>query len=204
MWNPETLLASRDCIDKTEELTQAYFEYISGLQTTNRDTLPVIQFVNTSMHGVSSPFVKRGMKVFGFPDQAIVEVAEQKVPDPEFPTVAFPNPEEKGALDLALSTANHTRIRHILAQDPDSDRFSAAEKSDDGIWKVFTGDQLGVMFAAWILRAWKISGKPLEKLAMVASTVSSKMVQQIAHQEGFKFVECLTGACFLSCAPFRS
>lgn len=48
------------------------------------------------MHGVSSPFVRRGMKVFGFPDQAVVEVVEQKDPDPEFPTVAFPNPEEKG------------------------------------------------------------------------------------------------------------
>jgi len=48
------------------------------------------------MHGVSSPFIQRGMQVFGFPERAVVEVAEQRVPDPEFPTVAFPNPEEKG------------------------------------------------------------------------------------------------------------
>jgi len=95
--------------------------------------------------------------------------------------------------DFALSTADHGRIRYVLAQDPDSDRFAAAEKSDDGAWKVFTGDQLGAVFAAWILRGWKAAGKPLEKLAMVASTVSSKMVQQIARQEGFLFVECLTG-----------
>ena len=114
MWNPKTLLASSGCVDKTKELTQAYFEYISGLQTKyarvprngvdqsltnlfrNQEMLPPIRFVNTSMHGVSSPFVKRGMEVFGFPERAVVEVAEQKDPDPEFPTVAFPNPEEKG------------------------------------------------------------------------------------------------------------
>ena len=73
----------------------------------NRDTLPVIKFVNTSMHGVSSPFVKRGMKVFGFPDQAIVEVAEQKDPDPEFPTVEFPNPEEKGESIASISSQHN-------------------------------------------------------------------------------------------------
>ena len=115
LWNPGTLLSSSDCVDRTQELTQAYFEYISGLQTKytqvprcgvdnqlltnlvrNQGMSKTIKFVNTSMHGVSSPFIKRGMQVFGFPEQAIVEVAEQKVPDPEFPTVTFPNPEEKG------------------------------------------------------------------------------------------------------------
>jgi len=97
-WNPETFLGLSNCIDRTEELTQAYFDCISGLRTINQGTPPTIQFVNTSMHGVSSPFIRRGMQIFGFPDQAVVEVAEQKDPDPEFPTVAFPNPEEKGAL----------------------------------------------------------------------------------------------------------
>ncbi|KAF9646856.1 hypothetical protein BDM02DRAFT_3188473 [Thelephora ganbajun] len=181
LWDPETLLVSSDCVDRTKELTQAYFEYISGLQTKNRGLFPPVKFVNTSMHGVSSPFIRRGMVVFGFPEQAVIEVAEQKDPDPEFPT------------DLALSTANHHHVRYVLAQDPDSDRFAAAENFDDGTWKVFTGDQLGAVFAAWVLRAWKASGKPLEKLAMVASTVSSKMVQRMALQEGFTFVECLTG-----------
>lgn len=55
------------------------------------------------MHGVSSPFVRRGMRVFGFPDRAVVEVVEQKDPDPEFPTVAFPNPEEKGMSTVSNS-----------------------------------------------------------------------------------------------------
>ena len=80
--------------------------------------------------------------------------------------------------DLALSTADYHRVRYVLAQDPDSDRFAAAEKSyvedgqynsafsyvrdsDDGTGSIFTGDQLGAVFAAWVVRAWKASGKPL-------------------------------------------
>lgn len=138
----------------------------------NQDWPSAVQFVNTSMHGVSSPFVRRGMSVFGFPDQAVVEVAEQKDPDPEFSTVAFPNPEEKGkptipisfrnqftfgllqehllvtslsdlitpaheiCQDLALSTADQSHIMYVLAQDPDSDRFAAAEKSYVGNGRV--------------------------------------------------------------------
>lgn len=65
-------------------------------------------------------------------------------------------------------------------------------------WTTFTGDQLGVLFASRILDTFKASGKPLAKLAMVASTVSSKMIEKMAEVEGFKFVECLTGLFRLS------
>ena len=94
------------------------------------------------------------------------------------PFLELSQPSHKTLQDLALSTANSHHIRYVLAQDPDSDRFAAAEKRhvengqdkyslsyfnarDDGTWKVFTGDQLGALFAAWVLRAWKASGKPL-------------------------------------------
>ena len=65
--------------------------------------------------------------------------------------------------------------------------------SRSGNWTLFTGDQLGVLFASWTLDIYRSSGKPIEKLAMVASTVSSKMIATMATTEGFKFVECLTG-----------
>jgi len=84
-------------------------------------------------------------------------------------------------------------VSYVLAQDPDSDRFTAAERSKTGEWTIFTGDQLGTLFASRVLHAYKASGKPVEKLAMVASTVSSKMIEAMAKREGFKFVECLTG-----------
>jgi phosphomannomutase len=73
--------------------------------------------------------------------------------------------------------------------------------SKNGSWTVFTGDQLGTLFASWTLDAYRSSGKPVEKLAMVASTVSSKMIAAIAATEGFKFVECLTGLSMLSYVP---
>ncbi|KAL0061075.1 hypothetical protein AAF712_012069 [Marasmius tenuissimus] len=120
-------------------------------------------------------------------------VIEQQLPDPNFPTVSYPNPEEKGALDLALQTASQEHINYVLAQDPDADRFAAAERQADGTWVTFTGDQLGVVFAGHLFDAYQASGKPVSKLAMVASTVSSKMVEAMAKSEGFKFADCLTG-----------
>jgi len=148
------------------------------------------------MHGVSDSFAKQAFTTFGFPPY--VPVIEQQFPDPEFPTVRFPNPEEKGALDLALRTAENERADYILAQDPDGDRFIAAERGPTGSWTIFTGDQLGSLFADKILESYKSSGaRPVEKLAMVASTVSSKMLGAIAETEGFRFVECLTGFKFI-------
>ncbi|KAI0362761.1 phosphoglucomutase first 3 domain-containing protein [Trametes cingulata] len=170
----------------------AYFEYIKSLchyQSLNSQT--ALKFVNTSMHGVSDPAMTKAFELFGLPKYIPVEA--QRTPDPNFPTVKFPNPEEKGALDLAIATANEVGADYILAQDPDSDRFAAAEKGPDGKWIQFTGDQLGTLFASACLDKYKASGKPLSKLAMVASTVSSKMIEAMAQAEGFKFAECLTG-----------
>jgi phosphoglucomutase len=90
------------------------------------------------MHGVSDRAVARAFDIFGF--LPFIPVEEQRHPNPEFPTVRFPNPEEKGtslyyssyvlgALDLALQTADKEGARYVLAQDPDSDRFAAAEKT---------------------------------------------------------------------------
>lgn len=111
--------------------------------------------------------------------------------------------------DLAMATADRECSSYILAQDPDSDRFSAAEKQcvsflhaantllktqrSTGKWHIFTGDQLGSLFASYLVEKRKNAGKGLSKIAMVASTVSSKMLESIAAIEGFKFVECLTG-----------
>ncbi|KAI0320187.1 hypothetical protein OF83DRAFT_1081771 [Amylostereum chailletii] len=203
-WDAESFAFSPLYIDKTSELVDAYFEYIQSLCTSrSSNTSSDLKFVNTSMHGVSHPFVARGFSDFGFPPFTPVE--EQKNPDPEFPTVKFPNPEEKGALvralpggpDLALRSAREANASYVLAQDPDSDRFSAAEKRPDGTWINFTGDQLGTLFAGRVLDEYKASGQPLGRLAMVASTVSSKMIEAMAAMEGFQSVECLTGFKFI-------
>ncbi|CAE6376565.1 unnamed protein product [Rhizoctonia solani] len=179
-------------IDRTEEMTVAYLGYIASLSRTRETNASVpLKFTNTSMHGVSRAIIDRANKVFDF--KPLEHVKEQQDPNPDFPTVAFPNPEEKGALDLAIKTANASASSYVFAQDPDSDRFAAAQKKPDGTWFVFSGDQLGSLFAGWILEGYKASGRPIEKLAMVASTVSSKLIGAMAAKEGFKFVESLTG-----------
>lgn len=112
----------------------------------------------------------------------------------------------------------------VLANDPDADRFTAAERykgarrrpvrphrdcravadtSSTGKWNAFTGDQIGALLASWALSKYQESGKPIEKLAMCASTVSSKMIRAMAKKEGFVFRETLTGfKCTLSlCSP---
>ncbi|RKP11409.1 hypothetical protein BJ684DRAFT_22028 [Piptocephalis cylindrospora] len=156
-----------------------------------------IPLVYTAMHGVGTPYVEKAMKAFGLP--APIQVKEQCTPDPEFPTVPFPNPEEKGALDLAMKRAEEAveggkgRVL-VLANDPDADRFAVAERQLDGSWRVLTGNQIGVLLAMGWVKDLRDSGKVQGKgLAMVASAVSSKMLESIAKAEGFHFEERLTG-----------
>ncbi|KAH9951484.1 hypothetical protein B0H21DRAFT_719155 [Amylocystis lapponica] len=201
-WDVSSVASSPLCVDRTAEMREAYFASLSTLCLRQSDNAASpLKFVNTSMHGVSDPFMQTAFAEFGFP--AFVPVPEQQQPDPEFPTVKFPNPEEKGALDLAIRIADRHAADYILAQDPDSDRFAAVERRSDGSFIAFTGDQLGTLFASAVLEQYKASGKPLHRLAMVASTVSSKMIGTMAAAEGFKFEECLTGFKFIGNTALR-
>ncbi|KAI0300255.1 hypothetical protein BC826DRAFT_992311 [Russula brevipes] len=152
-WDADSVLVDPLCIDRTREMTEGYFDHIASLsqhKVLNEST--DVKFVNTSMHGVSHVFVKRGFEHFGFK------------PFIPFPSVKFPNPEEPvREQDLAVRTAEATGATYVLAQDPDADRFSAAERRVDGTWIMFTGNQLGTLFAARILEQYKASGKPLGK-----------------------------------------
>jgi phosphoglucomutase len=151
---------------------------------------PNIRFVYTPMHGVGLSAMTRCAETLGVSSQMIV-VEAQAQPDPDFSTVKFPNPEEKGALDLAIDTADGSSIQLILASDPDADRLAVAEKVD-GKWHIFTGNQLGILIGSYLFERYPAS-KPREKLAMLASTVSSRMLAALAKKEGFHFTETLTG-----------
>jgi phosphoglucomutase len=119
-------------------------------------------------------------------------VAEQAQPDPEFSTVSFPNPEEKGALKLASRDAASSGTTVIIANDPDADRFSAAEQvaSSGKGFEQFTGNQLGILLASHVFETYT---GDIKRLAMLSSTVSSRMLAHMASIEGFHFVETLTG-----------
>ncbi|KAF2876562.1 hypothetical protein BDV95DRAFT_561054 [Massariosphaeria phaeospora] len=149
-----------------------------------------LKFVYTPLHGVGLPAMKQCVHDLGLASQMIV-VDAQAQPDPDFPTVKFPNPEEKGALDLAMETADANSVSLILASDPDADRLAAAEKVS-GKWHIFTGNQLGILIGAYLFDRYPAS-KPREKLAMLASTVSSRMLHALAETSGFHFTETLTG-----------
>lgn len=170
-----------------------YFEHLKWISDCfgNATHQPEIRYVNTSLHGVGHSFVKEAFVTLKLP--SFIPVQAQQHPDANFPTVKFPNPEETGALDLAIQCADANDARYILAQDPDADRFGAAQRLADQTWHIFTGDELGTIFAARVLKSYQRSGKPIERLAMVSSTVSSRILSQMAAEEGFKYQDCLTG-----------
>lgn len=157
--------------------------YIKAVHKLVRHPKVSFGFVYTPIHGVGlDPFQKMAA-AFGVEVNA---VAEQARPDPDFPTVGFPNPEEKGALDLAIAKAEKEGLRLVVANDPDADRFSVAVKRAHGFQQL-TGNEIGALFAAYVLE--KASGKT----AVVNSTVSSQLLRPLAEQHGARHAETLTG-----------
>lgn len=128
-WDKDLVSTSKLVSDPTDEgVIDQYFEEVKDLckyRSDNENTS--VKFAYTAMHGVGTPFAVRAFEAFSLPP--FVPVKEQILPDPDFPTVAFPNPEEgKGALNLAIQTAEKADANIILANDPDADRLAIAEK----------------------------------------------------------------------------
>jgi len=189
---------------QTKEMIDAYFQALctSGLVTgqakllqemaANERRPPV--FCYTAMHGVGHCFARQCFQTFGLPP--FHSVPQQQDPDFAFPTVSFPNPEEKGALDLAKAYAEQQHCNIVLAHDPDADRLAVAERDQQEYWTVFTGDQIGTMLGHWL---WTTVGQQQQQslnqkpVAMCASTVSSQMLAEIARVEHFHFEDTLTG-----------
>ena len=143
-----------------------------------------LKIVYTAMHGVGTETLTKVFKEARFPD--LILVIEQADPDPDFPTVAFPNPEEPGAIDLALATARTHNADLVIANDPDADRCAAAIKDRDGQWRMLRGDELGVIFGEWIART-------APKGTFGNSIVSSSILRKISAHYGIDFKEVLTG-----------
>ncbi|WP_328950148.1 phospho-sugar mutase [Streptomyces sp. NBC_00184] len=142
--------------------------------------------VYTAMHGVGTSVLTAAFDRAGFP--APVLVAEQAEPDPAFPTVAFPNPEEPGAMDLAFATARRSDPDLVIANDPDADRCAVAvpDPAADGGWRMLRGDEVGALLAAHLVRRG-VSG------VFAESIVSSSLLGRIAEKAGLGYEETLTG-----------
>ncbi|KAA0722429.1 Phosphoglucomutase-2 [Triplophysa tibetana] len=196
-WDADSALKSSLLKDPYQEIHREYCRSIQEHcfhRELNKNS--EVKIVHTSVHGVGHTFVQAAFKAFDLQPPYAVE--EQKDPDPEFPTVKYPNPEEgEGVLTLSFTLADKKGATVILANDPDADRLAVAEKQMSGKWKVFSGNELGALLGWWIFHCWKqqkVEGKPsIKDVYMLSSTVSSKILRAIAVKEGFHFEETLTG-----------
>lgn len=195
-WNTEEALKSSLLKDPYQDIHTQYFKAIQK-HCHHRDInkSSEVKIVHTSVHGVGHTFVQSAFKAFELHPPYAVE--EQKDPDPEFPTVKYPNPEEgEGVLTLSFALAEKEGATVVFANDPDADRLAIAEKQESGQWRVFSGNELGALLGWWMFRCWKQQNSDaaaVKNLYMLSSTVSSKILRAIALKEGFHFEETLTG-----------
>ena len=150
-----------------------------------------LRWVYTPLHGVGGSLVERVVEAGGFPPPEVV--SEQAEPDPRFPTVAFPNPEEPGAIDLAIARAQQIDADLVIANDPDADRLAAAVVVDRR-WRMLRGDELGVLLGEEALRRG-VRG------TYACSIVSSSQLSTIAAAYGQPFVYTLTGFKWIGRVP---
>ena len=163
-----------------EEIIEKYIARTAALATKPGS----LRIVYTAMHGVGTETLQRVFQKAGFTSPILVDA--QAAPDPDFPTVAFPNPEEPGAIDLALETAKTFDADLVIANDPDADRCAAAVKDPATGWRMLRGDELGAILGESIARKTN-SG------IFANSIVSSSILKKIAEHYNLEFKETLTG-----------
>ena len=185
-----------------DEIVEAYVDQAARVPL--RDTPRDVISLHTAMHGVGSTVLQEAAMRAGFPPP--FTVAAQRDPDPNFPTVAFPNPEEPGALDLAIAEGMRINVDVIIATDPDADRCALvigvphgrpahADTRTPGEWVALSGDEVGWLLGWWLVRRGGFTG------SMAASLVSSTMLQRIAEDAGIPYATTLTGFKWISRVP---
>ena len=183
---------STDYETAPESLIDTFVKKTAAIST--RPATPV-RFVYTAMHGVGWEVANRCYLAAGL-GEAIV-VSEQIDPDGAFPTVAFPNPEEPGALDLAYATADRAGVELIIANDPDADRLAVAVR-ENGVWRRLTGNEVGSLLGWRAAERHNGTGAPA---ALAASIVSSPALRAVAADYGIEFSYTLTGFKFVNRVP---
>ena len=172
-----------------EELQAGYLDRVAALVPPAAPR--AVRWVYTPLHGVGGSLVRRAVEACGFPAAHVVP--EQANPDPRFPTLAFPNPEEPGAIDLALAQAQEISADLVIANDPDADRCAIAVVVD-GEWRMLSGDELGVLLGEDALRRG-VRG------TYACSIVSSSLLSVIAAAYDQPFVYTLTGFKWIGRVP---
>ena len=178
-----------------KEIDDKYMEALKKLvlhPETIKQMASSLKIVYTPLHGTGNVPVRRVLKELGF--EQVTVVPEQELPDGNFPTVSYPNPEDKKAFALALDLAKKIDADLVLATDPDADRLGVyAKDTKTGEYKVFTGNMSGMLICEYEMSQKKALGILPENGALVTTIVSSNMAQAVAKEYGMKFIECLTG-----------
>lgn len=179
-----------EAVDPREEYVACASALASGEATARED----LRIVLTTMHGVGAAITSRVLAEAGFSNVSLVEAQAQ--PDPDFPTVPFPNPEEAGALDMAMEQAREQGADLIIAVDPDADRCALAvpDPSSETGWSPLSGDQTGSLLGEF-LAARGLTG------SLANSIVSSRLLSRIAHAHGLEHHTTLTGFKWIARAP---
>jgi len=173
-----------------DAVLEAYLDQVVSLvdAASPRD----LRLAYTPLHGVGGAVVAEAFRRAGFAAPSVVSAQER--PDPDFPTVSFPNPEEPGAMDLALAVGRDTAADLVIANDPDADRCAVAVRDHAGDYRMLRGDEVGVLLGVHLLRRGA-------RGTFAASIVSSSLLGRVAAEAGLPFTETLTGFKWIARVP---
>jgi len=175
------------------EVDEAYMKAVLGLSISQEAIKRQhdLKIVYTPIHGTGITLVPEILKRFGFTEVTVVE--EQSEPNGNFPTVVYPNPEEKEAMNLAMQKAEKLDADLVLATDPDSDRVGIAVKNLKGEFVLLNGNQTGALLINYLLQAWQKAGKLTGKEFVVKTIVTTDLIKKIADSYNVTMYETLTG-----------
>ncbi|MGJ7035730.1 phospho-sugar mutase [Anoxybacillus eryuanensis] len=181
-----------------EEIDAAYIAQLKTIQLNPELVASVAKDVNivfSPLHGTANMLVRKGLEAFGF--QNVTVVKEQEQPDPNFSTVASPNPEEHAAFALAMEYGEKINADLLMATDPDADRLGVAVKNQDGEYVVLTGNQMGALMLEYLLSQKQAKGILPANGVVLKTIVTSEIGREIAAHYGLETIDTLTGFKFI-------
>ncbi len=194
----ETLLANNLLVMIEEEIDEAYVEKLKSV-IVNQSLVATqghdVKIVFTPLHGTATLPVKRGFEAVGFTNYHIIE--EQAVTDPNFSTVASPNPEEHAAFEMAIKYGEKIDADVLIATDPDADRVGVAVKDENGEYVVLTGNQTGALMLEYLLSQKRAAGTLPKNGTVIKTIVTSELGRVIAAAYGLSTLDTLTGFKFI-------
>lgn len=177
-----------------EDVDKAYIEKVKGLTIREdlvKDSAKDLKIIYTPIHGSGNIPVRRVLNELGY--EKLTVVKEQELPNGNFPTAPYPNPEDPRVFEIALNMAKEENPDIIFGTDPDCDRIGVVVKDSDGEYKVLTGNQTGLLLTDYILCSLKETGKLPENGVVIKTIVTTEGAREIANHYGVEIMDVLTG-----------